>query len=67
MNVSRVKKDGSKTIFCTEQEFEDLLSAMGMAIREADKTAKDSPQFRKALHKINRQLWKANIRVNEHG
>ncbi len=45
----------------TEQEFEDLHSSLGMAIPVAMKIHKDSPSFKRSLHKLKRQfgvIWK---------
>lgn len=46
-----------------EQEMEDLLSAVGMAIRVAKQIHKDSPNFRRALDRLNKKLWKTKRRT----
>lgn len=39
------------------QEYEDLLSAVGIAIKNAQE---DSPQFKKALERLSKKLWRLN-------
>ena len=41
----------------TEQQFEDLLSAMSLAIKAAAKVHKDSPKFLSALERLKKKLW----------
>jgi hypothetical protein len=65
MNVSRVKKDGSKTIFVTAQEFDDLKSVFSLAIRQAKKDHKDSPNFLKAIKRMNKSLWDLKPKAKE--
>lgn len=56
----RNKETGDRiyVIAFTQQEFDDLQSAMGLACPAADYKHKDSPKFRRALHKLERDLWR---------
>ena len=47
-----------KTIKLTDQELEDLCSAVMQTIR----TEKDAPNYVKALKRLFKKLWKENIK-----
>jgi hypothetical protein len=40
----------------SEQEFEDLRSLISLAVPKADSLSKESPQFRRAAHKLKRDF-----------
>lgn len=61
MQITRLKEN-KINIFLHDEELEDLRSMASLAIRQANEDHRDSPQFRKALHKIQRQLWKIRNR-----
>lgn len=68
-----VTKSGEKVYVMqfSEQEYEDIHSALGIAVSVVDTRYKDSPDFSRAIHRLKRQwtAWNKDVanRIKQKG